>query len=371
MRALLLGATGAMGRRAAAELARSDEVSFLLLAARDRARVEALARYFGGDGRIAPTAVDVRNEAALVEAMTASDVTVSCAGPGYLLELPSARAALRAGTPFVSLCNDLSAAEEVLELGEKARGSGVTIVTGCGLSPGLTNLLARLAAESLDRVVEIDVAAAVSSAEADGTAAAMHLLHMLGEDARFHSGGRTGRAPGGDTPRPVYFPEPVGWVETYLFGHPEVVTLGTTFPELQGARFRLGLTERAVMDVARGAGAMGLTRTEDRRLLAYRITRPFTPLLQRLPPRGPAWSAARVDVHGEAGGRPSTVSLGVADHLSNLAATTIALAAVRIGAGSVSAPGVHPLDAVFEPRSFLREVAARGVRPARLEPYPV
>jgi hypothetical protein len=57
--------------------------------------------------------------------------------------------------------------------------------------------------------------------------------------------------------------------------------------------------------------------------------------------------------------------------LSNLAATTIALAAVRIGTGSISAPGVHPLDAVFEPRSFLREVAARGVRPARLEPYPV
>ncbi|MGH2693600.1 MAG: saccharopine dehydrogenase family protein [Actinomycetota bacterium] len=368
---LLLGATGAMGRRAAAELARSDEVSFLLMAARNRGSLEGLARYFGGDGRIASAVLDARDEAALADAMAAMDVSVSCAGPGYLLELPSVRAAVRAGTPYVSLCNDLPALEAVLELAEEARGAGVTVVTGCGLSPGLTNLLVRLAAESLDRVVEIDVAAAMSSTEADGAAAAQHLLRMLGEDARFYSGGRTANAPTADAPRPVYFPEPVGWVETYLFGHPEVATLGRTFPELQGARFRLGLTERAVMDAARGAGAIGLTRTEDRRRLALKLTRPFTPLLQRLPPRGPTWSAARVDVHGETGGRPSTLSLGVADHLSNLAATTIARAALDIGAGRVTAPGVHPPDAVFDPRSFLREVAARGVRPARLEPYPV
>jgi hypothetical protein len=65
------------------------------------------------------------------------------------------------------------------------------------------------------------------------------------------------------------------------------------------------------------------------------------------------------------------VSLGVADHLSNLAATTIARAAVHLGSGRFGAPGVHPLDEVLEPRTFLRELAARGVRPARLEPYPV
>jgi saccharopine dehydrogenase-like NADP-dependent oxidoreductase len=372
MRVLLVGATGSIGRRTAAELARSQEVHTLAVAATDGDRAERVAMILGGtSGKVRGIEVDVRRAGALAQAAAEADVVVSCAGPAYLLEASSVEGAIEAGVPYVSLCDDHPATAEVDTFDRAARDRGVTIVSGCGLSPGITNLLAALAAAELDDVDAIDIAIATSSAEAEGKASALHMLFQMTTEAPVLSDHRhTTEGPGGAA-HLVYFPEPVGWVETFRCGHPEVLTLPRRFPGLQSLQFHMGLTEKVAMDVVRASALVGFGKTEQTRRLWTSLSAPARPMIAALPPRGPGWTAARVDVWGTRGGRRTAISLACVDRLLNLASTPLVLTALELGARRATAPGIRAPDEVLDPKTFLRTLAKRGIRIARLEPQPV
>lgn len=174
----------------------------------------------------------------------------------------------------------------------------------------------------------------------------------------------------GTSPRLVYFPDPVGWVETFRSGHPEITTLPKTYPGLRSLRYRLGLTERAAMDVVRAATASGLLATEKQRARMLKMAEPMQPVLEMLPPRGAPWTAARVDVRGQSQGRSTTISLAVVDHLSNLAAVPVVCAALEVASGQAPT-GVMVPEKAFDAASFLRTIGERGIRVARLDPVRV
>jgi hypothetical protein len=129
----------------------------------------------------------------------------------------------------------------------------------------------------------------------------------------------------------------------------------------------MGLTERAVMDTLRASLATGLLTTDRKRRAWLRMSEPMRPFVEALPPRGAAWTAARVDVRGSKDGRTLTISYGVVDHLANLGSIPLARAAVELAGrkgGGVLAP-----EQVFEPKPFLNALVQRGIRLARLEPH--
>lgn len=372
MNALVLGATGATGRRVAAELARSDELTSLTLVARDSERVEEVADLLGGSQRsVSPLVLDLNDSAGLAGAFEGADIVVSCCGPTYVFEARFVAAAVAARVPYVSLFDDHMVLDQVASHGPAAEQAGATIVTGCGLSPGLTNFMAVLGARQLDEVTEIDVAVAASSADSEGPAATLHLLALMTSDAPFVSDHQPSVAKAGTAPRLVYFPEPVGWVETFRIGHPEVVTLADRFSGLRSLAFRLGLTEKVTMDVLRASVATGLLKSEKSRQTFSVLTGPMRPALEKIPPRGAPWTSARVDVRGRSEGKPADITLGITDHLSNLACIPLAVAAVELASKRVVRPGVHAPDEVFEPSDFFKKIGERGLRIARLEPYPV
>lgn len=368
MRVLLLGATGHVGHRVASELARAEEVEELLVAGRAIEPAGEIADLLGTKAK--PLQLDVTHNQLLTEAMAPCDVTVSCAGPGYLLEGPCVLAAVEAHTPYVSLCDDRDGTIQALELEGNARDADVTVVTGCGMTPGLANILSTYALSRFDEVFELEVSVAISISERPGEASALHFLHLLGEETHFISNHDDATASSAATPRLTYFPDPVGWVETFRFGHPEVETLRQSRPP-RGLVYRLGLTERAVMDATRVASTLGLLGNESGRRLWHRLTRPIAPLLAGAPPRGPRWSAIRVDAHGLRDGHHLTESIGVADHLLNLAALPLTEATLALGSRRVHDPGVSAPEPVFEATDFLRHLISRGIRVARLEAYSV
>lgn len=357
---LLLGASGAMGTRTAAELLRHPEVTRLTLAGRDRDRLEQLAGKLSGRAAVTPAVFDVLDRDELVSHMRGHDVVTSCAGPGYELEVPCVDAALTAGTAYVSLNDDLDPATEV---GAKVAGAGslVPVVSGCGASPGLSNLLVALAAAELDDVDEIEIAVGASTRDAGGPATEMHFVTMLADATRGP------RVSGGSSPHPVYLPEPVGWVETFPCPHPEELAFRTVLDGGDSIAFRVGLSEKAVMDVLRAGVAARLGSHEGVKRAWLKMSRPVQPLLERMTPGNGGWTAIRVDVHGRRGGRARTISYGVVDHLINLVSITIAEATARLlrGAGA----GARTPEEMFDPKSFLAAVSARGVRFARLEPH--
>ena len=368
MKVLVLGAAGTVGSRACIELFRSGEVSELRLTARKKDDAVALASRFSSQSATAVSADAVDISAPdLAGRLAGADVVVNCAGPGYRLEATAVRAAIEAGVDYVSLCDDYTGTDEALVMDEAARSAGVTIVPGCGLSPGMTSYLAEAAATELDKADEVQIAVAASSSDSDGFASAEHLAFSLAGEAPFVSDGERSSGRAGTAPKLVYFPEPVGWVETFVCGHPEISTMPKTHPSLDSIQFRIGLTERVVMDVIRGSRAAGLLRTEALRKAWLAATWPTRGLVERIPPRGAPWTAARVDVHGTQNGTASTVSLGVVDHLVNLASTSIKEAALALGRGEARAKGVRGPEEAFDSADMLARLARRGIRAARLE----
>lgn len=370
MRILLVGATGAAGRRTAAELLRQPEVEHLVLAGRNETAVTRLAHALGrGSNRVGSRTADLT--AAGPHDFGGVDVVVSCAGPHYETEEPSVRAAIAAGVSYVSLCDEHAALQEVQLLDREAKGAGVTIVNGFGLSPGITNMLVAHAARELDDIEAIDIALARSSAETNGPASARHFLYELGYEAPMVQDHQPQVAKAGTSPKLVYFPEPVGWVETFRSGHPEVVTLPVRYPALQSLQFRIGLIERITMDTVRAFSATPLVRNERARRTFISATRPLRPLIDRLPPSGPPWTAARVDVKGSKDSNPVQISLGTLDRLLNFASVPLTLAALRLGSGDVAGPGVRMPEEAFDAGRFLSDLVKRGIGIARLEPNPV
>src|SRR3990170_2725399 len=153
MRVAILGA-GGVGRTLASELRSDDRVDSLLLVdlVGDRAKVLA-----GMRGRVSIEAkqIDVSQVAALARALKGCDVAVNATLPKN--NLPVMRAALEAGADYLDVAatgprepGGKPGILEQLEMHDAFRAAGRTALLSMGLDPGMTNVLAREAADRLD-----------------------------------------------------------------------------------------------------------------------------------------------------------------------------------------------------------------------------
>ena len=179
MRVIALGGAGMMGRFGVKDLASKESVEDLLIADYDVAAAEALARELGGKCRAQK--VDANDHAELVETIRGFDVAMGTIGPFYKYEKKVATACIEAGVNYVSICDDYDAAADFMQLDEEARNAGVTMITGVGWTPGITNVFARLGADQLDEVEEIATAWACDPADTQGKAVTLHYLHAVTE----------------------------------------------------------------------------------------------------------------------------------------------------------------------------------------------
>jgi saccharopine dehydrogenase-like NADP-dependent oxidoreductase len=358
---LLLGGTGDMGRRAAKDLVLAQDVDLVTIAGRTSAKAESLAREVGPKAKAA--AVDVNAHGPLIELMREHDVVAGAVGPYYLYEVPLARAAIAAGVPYVSLCDDYDGAQGVLELDTQAKERGVTVLTGAGWTPGLTNVLVRKAAEQLDSAREAHVAWAASASDSSGYAVLFHMLHILTGDVPSYRGGRwiTVRAGTGDVV--VDFGGRLGKVKVYHVGHPEPVTLPRFLPELEEVTLRGGLSEGYLNALGKLMARAGLTRTHKRRERLVKLLSGSMALLKRLGALDEPVSGLHVEVRGVRKGRPATVRYRGTGAMADLTALPLAVATLMVGRGQVQGSGVLAPESpgALDPDVFLQELADRGV----------
>ncbi len=249
MKVLALGGCGDMGRMALAVLLESPLVTSITLADKNYELAKRIAELIGLE-KLNPIEIDVTEREKLTDLMSKHDIIVTTVGPYYKFGKLILEAAIEAKKPYVDICDDWDATQEIIGLNEKVKAAGIPALIGIGESPGVTNILAVYACSKLDEVDEIITAWGVAfgiksgkkpkfyikpeklredvgPAAGAGVAAVMHFLYeAIGKIPTF-KGGKMIEIEALTEIEPLSFP---GYKEMYAchLGHPEPVTLPRT-----------------------------------------------------------------------------------------------------------------------------------------------
>lgn len=328
MTAVLLVGAGAVGARTARQLADTPGVKRVVVADRSRSRAEGVAGALGRLAEAVPPPTEIPDDIDVVATALPADATG-----------PVVRAAARQGMPVAALTDDADAIETLLELDDTARREGAAIVVGCGLAPGLTEVLARHACDALERPDEVHVA----RVGAAGDECIASLRRARKEQPREWRDGAWS-VPRRVGHQLVWFPEPVGARECE--------------PIAGGVR----LLREAVPDVRSATVVVG--EPPIRRAVVASLMRK---------PVDDGWGAARVEVWGWRDQAREAIVYGVVERPAVAAGTVLAVTAARL-AGLVeevelrSEPvGSIGLGSLVRPAPFLAELARRGVKAAVFE----
>jgi short subunit dehydrogenase-like uncharacterized protein len=186
-RIVLFGATGYTGELTARALVARGAAP--VLAARSRARVEALAAELGG----LPFAVaDVQQPATVRALVEAGDVLVSTVGPFVRWGEPALHAAIDAGAHYLDSTGEPPFIRAVFERhGAAAEAAGVGLLTAFGYDYVPGNLAGALALrEAGERAVSVDVGYFVGGSAQPSGGTRASAIGLLAEPAYVFAGGR-------------------------------------------------------------------------------------------------------------------------------------------------------------------------------------
>ncbi|MEW6474783.1 MAG: hypothetical protein AB1679_21240 [Actinomycetota bacterium] len=348
MTTVLLVGSGAVGRRAARQLAETDGVERILITDRAPALAEEAAEAMGDRAE----AIDWAPDRPLP-----SGVGVVASAIGGSAERAVFERAVEAGVPAAGCADDDDGIRRVLDLDDAAREAGVTLAAGCGLAPGLADVLARHAADALEVVDEVHVARAGSA----GPACRSTIVRAARGSVLEWRDGAWARHRAGSGRQLVWFPSPVGGLDCHRAGSGQAALLLDAFPTLRRASMRIA------SPLGPGRQAPGM------RLLGH-IPVVSTALTggnaaRRRDPEGD-WGAVWVEVRGRRGRSEEILVYGAVDRMAFASGAVLAVAALwlaGLGPAAVSATGAHGLAALVDPVPFLGELARRGVKAAVFE----
>lgn len=252
-----------MGRVAARHVSRLPRVTRLTIADLDGERAAALAAELGG-GRteVVAAPVDASDPAALQALLSDADAVLNTTGPFYRFGPAVLDAAIATHTHYFDICDDWEPTIAMLERDAAAAEAGVTAVIGVGASPGVSNLLAVLAARGFDEIRDlytawpVDIGDGATTQGLDATdaapsAAVVHWMHQIAGRIRVVSEGRLVEA-APLTALDLAFPGSCRGT-AYTVGNPEPITLGASL-RVRGASANVMVLSPGLLAYLRGLG---------------------------------------------------------------------------------------------------------------------
>jgi lysine 6-dehydrogenase len=374
MRVIVLGGCGEMGSEATRDLARTSDFEEIVIADIDLSKAQRFADELGG-GRVRAEKIDASDENALAEKFKGFDVVANCTT--YHFGLTVTRAAIRAGVNYLDL-GGLFNTPKQLELDAEARAAGVTVCLGCGATPGVTNLMARRAAEQLDEVSEVHIAFASYRAIAPSPGLLDTVLDEFSPGSRrfYWQAGELIEVPAFSGAKQVQFAEPVGRAEVYYVPHSETHTL----PRFLGKGVRLvdvrGTWKREIMQALRVFADFKLTGNQTVAFNEQAIdSKSFLRqhILQAAADVGGdgEWAfLLNVEVLGQRDGKamryeytsshPMRAEWGTTA-TARVTGIPASIGAQKLAHGEAARVGVIAPEICFEPQSFFQELSQRGI----------
>jgi lysine 6-dehydrogenase len=364
MKIIILGC-GYHGRGIAYDIASASDVSEVLVVDRNASLAQLVAK----KANISWNQLDIRDGAALKALLQGTDLVFNAIGPYHRYALDVIDAAIDSGVNYADMNDDHEAAEELFlnpNWDERAKKAGVAVLTGLGMAPGLSGILARLGFEQFDSAEIISIKF-VWNYSIKYPAAIQHFLRI-----------NSGRAPqyiGGNYTKPGFFAEreivrfldPVGTRPVYYTGIIDPITIpislsGVKETTAKGAflqpeanallecMVKWGMTS---YDPVQGTGTNAMEF-----LMAYLVSPQGQPYFHINPLNLPM--AVRVEVAGLKKGQKKKITYEAHDYTRRGSTSTSAIAALMLARGNLSFAGVRAPESCIDPVSFLRTLVSQG-----------
>ena len=362
-RILVLGGSGEMGSAAVADLVERTDHEVTVGDIRPDA-ASSLLRRLGAPERV--VRVDVDDPSSLATALVGTEVVLNATYMRH--NVPVTDAAIAAGVHLVDLGSYYPETLQQLERSALAEAAGCRIVPGCGVAPGLTNVLARLGAEALDAVHAIRLYSYITHPLWTSPGIVVTRFDAsTGTTLVLEDGALVERPSFSDEER-FTFPDPYGEQEVHLVPHPEPVTL-SRYIDVPNVAFKVGYPAdetrriRVLLELGFDRGAPfefdGVAVSPRGFAAAYIGARGIGPTDRSA-------NVKQVCLDGVRDGRPVTLVYDfaveqVGRSASSAITGTVAAIATDIVARGGGRVGVHPPEGAFDPRPFIEALAERGL----------
>ncbi len=370
---LLLG-SGAVGAVIAQHLVASRTIDHVEVGDIAVERAKVLVPRLGS--KVTASQVNAGDKGELERALKGKDTVINAALPAYNLTIMGA--ALAKGVNYLDLAGGQ---EEQLKLHKAWERASLTAVLGVGEDPGISNVMARYAADGMDEVHEIRIRDGETGATDEYPFFCLFSPESFLEEATEHAvvfqDTKFQRLPPMANPEIYPFPEPVGPVPIVNMDHEEVHTLPNFIGKgLRFVDFKLAVLpeDAEVIRVIRRLGLMGQKPLD----VAGAKVRPRDLLLSLIPPPGALAGKIKgnaivlVEVRGRKDGMERVHTLWSAmDHqeasrrygctaTSYLTGTGAAVGSLLVAEGTFATPGVFAPECM-EAKPFLQALGERGV----------
>lgn len=379
MRVTVLGGAGLTARCAVRALAESRDVDGGVVADLDGEAARRVSEELGNN-KFEAARVDITDVDQTADLIRKSDMVIN--GVQYYYNLAAMNAALKAGANYLDFGGLYHTTLKQLKLDGQFRSKKLIAIVGMGGQPGITNVLARDAVDSLERVDSIQIrdGAVDLTKNRPPFLVSWSLDTFLDEmtmKAPVFENGRTILVPALSRKDTIQFPRPVGRLDTYVTIHSEVATLPSSFKEkgIRKVDWMEGVpgleSLRVLVDTGMASAeeiTVGRTRIAPRKfLLGLLKQRHLIGYPEGLVPND--WEVTRVVVKGIRKGAKVTLvydlripprkewGMSCAQYGVGIPAS---IATRMIGTGLVQEKGVLPAEMCIEPGHFLRELRRYG-----------
>jgi lysine 6-dehydrogenase len=370
MRVLILGGAGAVCNETTRDLAHYSDFDEIVVADYNLDAANALVEEIN-DQRLRTVFFDGNDYDAMLKVFPGFDVVVN--GLPWKYDLPVTKACVEVGVNGL----DVSTEEEQWDFDSAAKAKDIIFIPGVGATPGITNVMARNAADQMDDIDEIQInfAAFRCPAPAPGLLITfLYEFHPQTEERVYFEDGEFVWVEPFKGLKTVNFPGPIGEQEVCYIPHEETWTM----PKSLGARAVSvrGCFPPHAMRLAKTMLEAGLYSEEPITLKGVDTTafEMMHEILLQLPEtkETPLWAYGLVvDVFGKKDGKDVKITHwnqhppmeewgGKAAYYKNIA-IPLSIGAQMIARGDIEVRGVLPPESVIDPEIFFSELEKRGI----------
>jgi len=390
MKILVVG-IGFQGAVIATELVKSPEVSEVRLSDIDLGKAERVAERLKSE-KVSTQSVDANKLEDLLRAAKGMDVVVNATVPIFNLKIMNA--ALRSGACYQDLALGSpppfeEALSSELGLSDKFKDAGLTALINTGTSPGITNIVAKYAADKLDQVNEIRMRwfGSMESKEYISLWSPETMWLDMGLKPLVYENGELKKVAPFSGEEEYKFPDPIGLQTVVHHHHEDVITLSRFIKGVKYVDFKAGGPDNVV---AKAIIQLGLLNDKPIKVKGVEVA-PIDVLISLTPPTLPLEEMEKKikagimvdereyfaeEVSGYRGGKEvrfifnwcsnlheAQRRIPGATALSYITAIPAAILAKMLGKGEVKTTGVIPPECLESEviGRFLAELAEKGI----------